>query len=214
MAEINAAVQIVVKQKYLSFDVQNVFYYRATNALSAFPSLSAIAADIQANLLPAINGCQSTRVTNQSLVLTKFNTNGETLAWPISGGGALTPTSGDTMPPFVAIGIKLGGADGSTRSGAKRIGGLRDQDAIDGTLSGAVINAALTTLSSQILRSLTASTEFLVPIIVKRIAEGLLPPFTYRLPATLLESDYNDIVEAVVQPQVTSQVTRKFTSGN
>lgn len=209
MTELNLACQLVLTQRFGTEDMQMAFYYRGSNALTSFPSLSSVATAFISGVLPEINAVQTGDVANESLRLRMFNGDGSQLAVPLTGTGTRSAAVNDTLPPFVAVGYTLGGDNPAVRNGAKRVGGIAETDQIDGVWGAGAFSTILTALGNELTAALTAGTELIVPIIVKRIASGIIPPFNYRLPENLLESVYSDIIEATWNTYATSQVSRK-----
>jgi hypothetical protein len=115
-------------------------------------------------------------------------------------GGTRVPSEGNVpMPAFSAIGMRLSVASRATRPGQKRFPFVAEGDNVYGQLSAAAITAAnalgdvLTT--GMVLGSPTATTT-LYPIIVRKDVTGAV-------------TAHQDVTGYIVNPFVTSQVSRK-----
>lgn len=183
----------------------NVFFYQSP--ASASPSATAIGNTFKSQVLTPWKGILR---TDNEIIQTRTHNILATLSeltQPVGFAGTLTPA--EHLPPFNAVGVKLGVGTTLTRPGAKRLAGLVDGDVVDGIIAGAtyltnlngLLNAFLGNLLDPVTSAVIAS-----PIIVKRL---LGTDGKYRLPANYGETVVNPIVSAVADTRVTSQVSRK-----
>lgn len=125
---------------------------------------------------------------------------------PTNGGDA-----GDTMPPFVAYDIKFPRLRTDMHHGRKRLPGVPEGSAVNGVLSSTPLSnmQAFADLIvgdwEKVSAPGTAVANF---IIIKRVLDGAV----YRLPETNGELVYYTPQTAVVNPNLSSQVSRKYGS--
>lgn len=113
-------------------------------------------------------------------------------------------TQNDPMPPFCAAGVRLTVGSRATRPGQKRFIGLVDTDNVIGVLQSAAATA-LGTLATL----LTATMVLGAPV-----ATGSLHPeiVTYN-PITHSIEAYQDVTGFVINPNITTQNSRKVGRG-
>lgn len=112
---------------------------------------------------------------------------------------------------FDAVGVSLVQDNGAIKNGAKRFAGLPEAYSADGVIDNATYIALLNTL----MAALTGTLDWgiiatWIPAIVKRV---LVSPGVYRLPENSGEAVWGTITDAVWNPEVTSQVSRKIGVG-
>lgn len=107
------------------------------------------------------------------------------------------------LPPFNAAGFRLTVGSRVTRPGQKRIPGLLEVDSVGGGLSAAYITA-LEALCDEVTETLTLAAP----------AVGFnLTPHIFRKDATGAVTTSQEVVGYVINPNVTSQNSRKFGRG-
>lgn len=188
--------------------VLNVYFYRQNNL--------AVTADAQdlidsyvGQVLPEVAGVQTDNVLHTEIRCRNLFNPVDNAVEAISVAGA--DTSNEGMTNFDAVGYALSQNNGSVKNGAKRYAGLPEGAQNDGVIDEPVYIALLTTLAAALTGTLDVGiVGTWLPIIVKRIAEG---GGDYRLPANAGEAVFGEIISAVFNPVVTSQVSRKLGVG-
>ena len=197
--------QIAVDIDILGVLTTNVFFYQSPAGNN--PSATAVGNTFKTQVLTPWKGILTTDAT---IVQTRTHNILATLSeltQPVTFAGTLT--TGELLPQFNAVGVKLGVGTTLTRPGAKRLAGLKEVAQNDGVLVDAtyltnlngLLNAFLGTLNDPVTSAIIAA-----PIVVKRILDGGV----YRLPANFGETVANPIVSAVADLIVTSQSSRKL----
>lgn len=115
-------------------------------------------------------------------------------------GGTRTPgASGENLPYFTAIGVRLNVPSRATRPGQKRLVGINEADQSGGLLTPAAI-AAAQAWGDQAVQTMTlgapASLVVLTPVVVHKGAGGVA-------------ASWQNMSSATVRDQVTTQNTRK-----
>lgn len=114
--------------------------------------------------------------------------------------GTRTPAgSGDPLPFFNAVGVRLSVATRATRPGQKRFWCLEDADAIGGSLQPgivAAVNAHMAVMCTSLLLGVPTAALQLEPIVCREDVVGNV-------------TAHQDITGWVINSQVTSQVSRK-----
>jgi len=115
-------------------------------------------------------------------------------------GTRTSPTQNEFLPPFNAAGVRLTVGTRVTRPGQKRIVGLLEEDAGNGAL-----NTGMRTIVSNLMAVMTTQITLGLP------AVGMdLVPSVFRKDATGLVIAHQPIVGYVINPNVSSQVSRKY----
>lgn len=113
--------------------------------------------------------------------------------WPSILGGDRT---GETMPPFVAVGFKYGRAVRGQRSGSKRFGPISETDVDNGLVTGAYLTV------------LEATAAVLAAPIQIGLIQTWFPVILSKLPTTPVTWDGHSITGVAYQ-RVTTQSSRK-----
>lgn len=122
-----------------------------------------------------------------------------------------TNSSGDYNSNFDAVAFALDQDNGAVKNGAKRYGSIPDGDILENIIVGAGYITDLLALGSILSGTLDVGVVATwLPVIVKRILES---PGVYRLPENSGETVYGTITDAVYNPVVSSQVSRKIGVG-
>lgn len=119
----------------------------------------------------------------------------------------------DRLPRHDTVGFTLNGANKSTRRGGKRLGLFNESVVTNGVVSFGSQIAHI--IGMQVQMALPITTFFIftqntfLPVIIKRVREGVEGAYTYRLPETRAEQVLNRIVTVGVSYLMTTQNSRK-----
>ena len=121
-----------------------------------------------------------------------------------------TDSSGDCLPPHDAINFTLRTNTREVRPGSKRISGIAEANQSHGVISGAPYIATLNALRTTLATPLDAGADVgrFVPIVLKRVREGIPPNATYRLPESDLEVVYGEVTTVLVNLRISHQTSR------
>lgn len=200
--------QLIAHQELAGQEVLNVYFYRQ-DSLVAGQDAEDLAEQWELQILPAIAATQSLRVLYTAIEVNNLFTPSDRTVRSISEPG--TAPNAEYHSNFDAVGWSLVQDNGAVKNGAKRIAGLPEAYSADGVIDNATYIALLTTAAAALTGSIDAgviATWF--PVIVKRILES---PGVYRLPENSGEAVFGGITDAVFNPLVTSQVSRKIGVG-
>ena len=119
-----------------------------------------------------------------------------------------TNTCANPSPPFVSVGIRLARATKLTRNGYKRYAGIDESNYTDGVLTSASQNAWQANVADVLATGIGPSSSS-AQFVFESVIVGRVPVTgAYDL------NRVNEVTSAVVQPNVTTQNTRKFGRGN
>lgn len=141
--------QVQLKQLYYAKEMYTNFYY--FDPLTGDDGhASNIASHFEANVLPAINGCQSERVINHSLKVTNVTTSAESYLLGLTGGGSGAVATSNDLPPFLTATVRLAvdliqfePTAKIIRYGFLKISGLIDANIINGIAFDSTFASAL-----------------------------------------------------------------------
>jgi hypothetical protein len=209
MAAQNDIYEVVDVQQNNGEVAINVYFYRVGSS-HLTTDASVVAQAYVDNVLPDVADIQNTSVNHTDVNVRNLFDASDTFALPVDVDG--TQTNSDEFPIFTAISYRLGTDNGAIRSGAKRYAGLDEEQVANGTITGSSLLAAMDILAATLIDTLVSPGVYsLVPVVVGRI---LSSPGVYRLPENQGESVFGNIVEAIYDTLVTSQVSRKIGSGS
>lgn len=118
--------------------------------------------------------------------------------------GTRTPPGGDWLPQFVSAGFRMTVGTRATRPGQKRFAYLAEGDC-DGTYIAPSYLTPFTAMAAVLVNDMTLGAP---------VAGGLLHPIVTRKdPASGAVTAWQRVTGAVVNPLITSQVSRKFGRG-
>jgi hypothetical protein len=200
--------ELVDVQDLAGQEVLNVYFYRQNN-LAVAPTAQDMIDSFVGQVLPSIVATQTNNILHTEIRCRNLFDAADNAVDAISVPGSRAV--GDYVSTFNAVGFTLDQDNGAVKNGAKRFAGYHESDTADGVITDAAMIALLTTLSG----ALTGTLDFGIiatwlPIIVKRL---LVYQGVYRLPANQGEQVYGSIVDAIFNPLVTSQVSRKIGVG-
>lgn len=211
MAAINDIVELVHEQQYLGQNVNNVYYFRAVNAVA----LSTLTTWFETNVVPLVKAQQVDLVTHINLRCRNLYSPIETYEEPLTGVGGVT-SGVNEMPAFLAYAIRLDHDNGTLRPGFKRFTGVSEAGLDDGLVNATRVSG-LVTLGNMLVNPPTVLNPNWLHVIVGRVCEepnptpGAQPScLKYRLPESLTESNVGIVVTAEVYAQPTSQNSRKW----
>lgn len=209
MAAVGDIYQVVDQQRLQGQKVVNVYFYRRTAEVLVGNPAQQVADAFDGQVIPGIVPVQAPALTHESLIVTNLFDPSDTYTKVISEAG--TWDGPDDATPFDAFGFRLVQDNGAVRNGAKRIAGLKENQQSGGVVGGGAVAAALLVAGGAMIAGLDVGiiTNALLPIIVKRILDGT----EYRLPTNSGEAVFGNIVDALYNVDVTSQVSRKIGRG-
>lgn len=117
--------------------------------------------------------------------------------------GTRATGSGDLMPPFAAVGVRLVVGSRLTRPGQKRIPFMTEGDTISGVLQAAILTSVTTwcnTVTVPMLLGAPAAATELDPIVVRKDPSGFV-------------TAYQRVTGFLINGNVTTQNSRKYGRG-
>jgi hypothetical protein len=200
--------QIIDRQELYGQTMLNVYFYQ-DNVLGSTRDAEIMLNSFEGQLLPTVLAFQSPAVLHTTLECQNLFVPADREVRTISEPGLIG--GGDDQPSFNALGVAMTQDNGAVKNGAKRVGGIADSAQANGVFSAGgyvtLFNAYCDELAEVLLDGII---PVFLPVIVKRL---LLPGGGYELPDTLAEAVIGVVTEAVFNPRVTSQVSRKVGVG-
>jgi hypothetical protein len=207
--DVGDKIEISLKQAYGADDIVNVWSYDVSGTFTEIAGEEVAAAwwgDVRTVYRALVR--PSTGFLFVSVTLRDVgDLLGVSAEYPIPSGeqqGTRTGTTAtDFMPPFNAAGLRLTVGTRVTRPGQKRIAGLIEEDN-----EGGVLNSAYRALLVNLGNTMTA------PLILAAPALGMtLQPQVFGKDVTGAVVRSQDVVGYVINPNITSQVSRKIGRG-
>lgn len=200
--------ELIDVQTLAGQEILNVYFYRQNN-LAVSPVAQDLIDSYIGQVLPDIVATQTDNLLHTEIRVRNLFDASDSASDSISVPGG-RPV-GDYVSTFNAIGFALDQDNGAIKNGAKRYAGYHESDSEDGVITDPAMTALLVTLGAAITGTLDYGIiATWLPIIVKRL---LVSPGVYRLPENSGEQVYGSIIDAVFNPLVTSQVSRKIGVG-
>lgn len=207
MSALNDVFMVTDISQCLGQECINVYFYRQN--VVGDNSADDVLDSFEGQVLPAVLALQTDDVLHTTLIAQNLYTPSERASRTISEVGA--NTGGNTMNNFTAYGFSLNQDNGAIRNGSKRIVGVQDDVSVDGVITDATYIDLIADLAGVLATTLDLGIiATFVPTIVKRI---LVSAGEYRLPANSGEAVLGSVVEAVWNPLLTSQTSRKVGVG-
>jgi len=199
--------ELVDVQSHQGQEVLNVYFYQNNNILNGGATAEDLANEFIEEVLPEIVAIQVVDLIHTEIRVRNLYNAADSHTTAISEAGAIGT---DNFPTFNAVGFRLVQDNGAIRNGAKRIGGIPEDAALDGVITGAPYIAALDTLGDKLADTLAIiAADVFMPVVVGRILDG----GSYRLPDNAGEAVLGAIVEGVFNVLLTSQTSRKIGVG-
>lgn len=198
-------------------EVDNVYFYRTGAAfLTTFPTNAQVLAENWASqILPDIAAVQVDNVAHRSVQVRNLYDPADSYTHDVSVIGA--NTSSDYLTTFDAIGFKLAPDTAAVKAGAKRIAGVMETAQTDGVITVGSYLTQLATTSDAMTRAVQVGTLILsdvfFPAIVKRERTGVSGAYEYALPTVRGEGVWANVLSALFDVLITSQVSRKIGRG-
>lgn len=207
MATDNVVYELVHQSTQLGVEVDNVYYYQRGTGITA--NAQALVEEWQEQVLPTITTARGTDVVTQQISARNIFDATDVFILPLSEAGGFG--GGDLLPPHDAVNFTLVRENATTRNGSKRMASIQEASQVDGILTDSTFLTAMAALADVFVDVIlgTLSAEWFFPVIVGRIPDG----DGYRLPETLLEATVNAIIDAVFNPDVSTQTSRKIGNG-
>lgn len=209
MASIGDVFEIVDQQEMIGQQALNVYFYRVRTVSVTDNDASSVATAFIEQMLPVIVAAQTTDVVHTAVKVRNLFDETDAHTELLSEAGTY---GDDSQSTFNAFPFQLVGNNAAVRPGAKRIAGVDGANVTDGVVDGLTLISALEDVAVQLAAEMAwglLSAEFLEPVIVGRILDG----GEYRLPTTALEAIISVITDALWNPRVTSQTSRKVGVG-
>jgi hypothetical protein len=204
----NDVYQVTDKSVFQGQECLNVYFFQERNLLGA-PDASDMADAYIGQLLPLVLAAQLIDVVHTEVSVRNLFDPSDVHVVAMSEPGDLI-AGWQALPIFNAVGFRLVGDNGAVRNGSKRYCGLAEEEQTDGTIDLVGFIAALDDLATKLFDTLLFGViEQFVPVVVKRLLVG----GEYVLPANLGEAVVSSVIDAVWNPAITSQVSRKVGVG-
>ena len=193
---------------YMGQICKNVYFFQSSPTLGSGFDASDLVDAFLSDLLPTIlfpqpNDLIHTNVTARSL-FDESNRDDRAVSEPGERSAA------EALPVYEAFGLRLTQDNGAIKNGGKRYAGVQEGDQNDGVITNATTLGWLDDLADALAQVLTVGiSNIFFPVVVGRILDG----DDYRLPADLGESVVGNIIDAVLNILLTSQVSRKIGVG-
>jgi len=206
---LNTVYQVRFKQTWGSGGkpLENVFFFERTAGTGV---ASDLATDFGTAIAPAINAIQNNVVKNISINVINLGDLGDFAEPAFVGTGVGT---GETLPPFNAVGFTFKVNTRAVRHGGKRIAGVPESAQNNGIITDATYIANIETLRLAMQDELVSADNTWLPVVVKRVktaVTGTVPlQYTYRLPTTDLELVLGEVTAVLTTTNLTHQVSRE-----
>jgi len=205
--------QLLDFQRFLSQEVENVYFYRQTAEDALFPSAKALVDMWNSQVRIGLTNLQSTGLTHYRYQAINLFNPGELYDVLDSDAGSAV---GDVANSFVAWGFAAPRTNRLIRASKRRLAGVIETDITNGAAnSGALakLNPLAVSFNAQLVNAVVGGSNVFVPVAVKRI------PYTtedgnpaYRLPESSAEAVFR-IISNWGYERVTTQSSRKIGKG-
>lgn len=187
---------------------ENVFFYDHTAGTGVAIDL---AQTFENQILPLINAIQSDAIVNNSLTIINLGDLADFIDYPLTDGGDY---SGESLPPYAAVGYTMKLSTRAVRNGSKRFSGIVESVQSNGVITDATFITKQNALKSELALELTDVADTYLPVVIKRVKEpvvGTVPlKYTYRLPTTDGELTVGEVVTVLTSVNLTHQVSREL----
>jgi len=188
---------------------ENVYFF---NKLSPDGTAEDLIQGFLTTYMPAIRQIQAQGIVHVELKCVNLGDLTDFADEPISLAGLAG--AGDTLPSFVSVGYTLKPNTRAVRPGSKRYTGILEAAVVNGVITEPTFVGNVEALRIVLDDNAVGADSEYEPVIVKRIKEpvaGTTPTqYTYRLPTTGDPLVLGLVKQALSNPRVTSQVSRKF----
>lgn len=200
--------QLIDRQTVRGQEVLNVYFYQQAAATAGNGAEQLVTSWID-QMLPSVLLFQATDVLHSSVEAKNLFNESEAYTELISEPGG--SGSSDLMTTFNAVGFQLIGDNAAVRDGAKRYAGIYDGAVQDGVITDGTVIPQLDDVAELLATGLLVglAPDVFLPVIVGRILSGGV----YRLPTNSGEAVVSQVIDALWNPEVTSQVSRKVGRG-
>lgn len=205
-------IELVHEQTYLGQLVNNVYFFEA---IIADASLEDLATWFETNLVPDIKGVQNDAVIHVALRLRNIFNLAEVFEEPLTGTG-VNVSGALELPSFVAASFRLDHDNAVVRPGYKRYCGLTETTITDALLASGPL-LGLAAIAENLVNPPAIPNPDWAHVIVKRLCQQANPDpngvpscLKYRLPENQGEYDAGYPVSWEIQPQPTTQNSRKW----
>lgn len=200
--------QVVDKSLLQGQECINVYYFQQDSAVDD-PNAEDMANAYIGQILPIVVTIQEADVLHTEVIVTNLFNPSDTFAAAISEPGVAVYGT-ELLPIFSATGFRLVGDNGAVRNGAKRYCGMDEGVQDDGVITNGGFITQLEAVADQLAETLLHG---IIPTYAPVIIGRLLVGSSYVLPDNLGDAVISNIVDAVFDTLVTSQVSRKVGSG-
>jgi hypothetical protein len=199
--------QLVDEQVQAGQQILNVYFYKQAATTSGNGAEQLVTSWID-QFLNNVLAFQSDDVTHLSVSAKNLFNDTEAYTELISSPGV---GASNVLPTFNAVGFRLIGDNAAVRDGQKRFAGLDESAVQDGVITSSGYVTLLDGLAEALTLGLLVglAPDVFVPVVVKRILDGT----TYRLPENSGEAVLSNVLDALWNPEVTSQTSRKIGRG-
>jgi len=212
MAAGGDVVELVHEQVYLGQVVNNVYFFEA---IVGGASLQDLADWFEAAVVPATKIIQNDEVSHVALRLRNLFNLAEVVEEPLTGVGG--NASGNLeLPSFIAASFRLDHDNAVVRPGYKRFVGASESNVTDALWAASYL-VGLGLIADELVNPPATPNDDWAHVIVKRLCEvanpdplGVPSCLKYRLPQNQGEYDAGYPTSYEIQPQPTSQNSRKW----
>lgn len=209
--------ELVDEQTSNGQQVFNVYFYR-TGALfvTTTPTNAQVLAENWADqILPDLIGVQSDQVTHNRVSVRNLYDPADSFAADISVPGFVV--SAEVLPNFNAYPFKLAPDTAAVGQGAKRLAGVPEAAQQNGVVTDGLTLTRLATASAAMEAAvqvgLILPSDVFFPAIVKRVRTGVSGSYEYSLPTVRGTGVWANVLSALFDVLLTSQVSRKIGVG-
>lgn len=200
--------EVIDAQTLAGQEVLNVYFFVNKNAADTTSTAEDLATVFESVFLPNVTLIQTDNVLHTEIRVRNLFDPSDSFTLAISEAGQ--NLTADTMPNANALAYTLAQDSGSVRNGQKRYAGLREDAITDGIVTLAGWITTLNDLGDAIVAALQfAAVDTWFPAIIKRVLDA----GNYRLPNNAGELIYGIVQEAIFNPVVSTQTSRKIGRG-
>lgn len=209
MAVVGDIFEIVDVQELLGQQCLNVYFYRAQGVSVTENDAQSMANAWIEHVLPTITPWQTSDVVHTAVRCRNLFDDTDAYEALMSEPGA---GGSDTQSTFEAFPFRLVTDNAAVRPGAKRMAGVDGSYVTDGVVDNATLIGQLNDFATQLATEIAwglLEAELGAPVVVAR----MLVDGRYELPTTQADAVFGYVTDALFNPRVTSQVSRKVGVG-
>jgi len=209
--------ELVDVQAFQGQEVLNVYFYRVQEiAVSTLATAAQVLGENWIDqILPDIAYVQVADLVHTGLRVRNLFVPGD--AWETSVSVPGVNESADYLPIFDAFKFTLDGETHDVRKGRKSIAGISESVQTNGVVTDTGTLTDLGNTSDALARAvqvgLILPSDVFFPCLVKRVRSGVAGAYTYELPTDVFTSVSTQVISALFDVLISSQVSRKIGVG-